>query len=117
MDYVKRILIIIVLLLVVNVIFTEEVIAKKDIKQLIIGKWEIAANKRVTSGDIIFTEDGKYDLTEKYVDGSEWTNRFAIIRILSDDKLEICISSDGNYPSEFTEDKTSKNTMILTRIE
>ena len=38
MDYVKRILIIIVLLLVVNVIFTEEVIAKKDIKQLIIGK-------------------------------------------------------------------------------
>ncbi|MDP8203144.1 MAG: hypothetical protein P9L95_01280 [Candidatus Tenebribacter mawsonii] len=146
MDYVKRILIIIVLLLVVNVIFTEEVIAKKDIKQLIIGKWEIAANKRVTSGYIIFTEDGKYDLTEKYVDGSgggtkggyelnckamqatiklclgacpgsEWTNRFAIIRILSDDKLEICISSDGNYPSEFTEDKTSKNTMILTRIE
>ncbi|MCK5050116.1 MAG: hypothetical protein KAS53_00145 [Candidatus Cloacimonetes bacterium] len=49
--------------------------------------------------------------------GSELTTRFGIIRILPDNKLEICTSPDGNYPSDFCDDKMSENTMILTRIE
>ncbi len=49
--------------------------------------------------------------------GSEWTTRFGIIRILPDNKLEICTSPDGNYPPDFCDDKMDKYTMILTRIE
>ena len=49
--------------------------------------------------------------------GSEWTNRYGIIQIISDDKMEILTSPDSNYPQEFPEDKTSEYTMILTRIE
>ena len=49
--------------------------------------------------------------------GSEWTTRFGIIRILPDNKLEICTSPDGNYPSDFCDDKKNEYTMILTKIE
>jgi len=47
--------------------------------------------------------------------GSEWTTRFGIIRILSDNRVEIRTSPDANYPSAFSEDKSEEYTMILTR--
>ena len=145
MNRFKTFLFIAIFLVITGTIYTQDN-EQKEIGKLIIGKWEIAANERMTTGNITFSEDGKYDLNEKYLDGtgggtkgdyelnckaspvtiklclgncpgSEWTNRFAIIKVLPDDKLEICISPDGNYPSKFSEIKTSKNTMILTRVE
>ncbi len=47
--------------------------------------------------------------------GSEWTTRFGIIRILSDDKLEIQTSPDSNHPSGFSDDTSDKYKMMLTR--
>jgi hypothetical protein len=125
---------------------SQDASVKEDISQLIIGKWEIAPNKRAASGDITFDEKGKYDMNEKFHDGagvgtkggfelncktspvtiklcpgscpgSKWTNSFGIIRILPDNKLEICTSPDGNYPTKFPEDKTGMYTMILTSVE
>lgn len=146
MNHLKAYVFILLIIVFSAVIYAQDAEAGKDISKIIIGKWEIAANERVKTGDITFTSDKKYDLNEKYVDGSgggtkggydlncdvspvtlklclggcpgsNWTNNYAIIRILQDDKIEICISLDGNYPAKFLEDKTSGNTMILTKME
>ena len=47
--------------------------------------------------------------------GSEWTTRFGIIRVLPGGQLEIRTSSDGKYPSGFSDDTSDEQTMILTR--
>lgn len=47
--------------------------------------------------------------------GSEWTTRFGIIRVLPGGQLEIRTSSDGTYPSGFSDDTSAEQTMILTR--
>jgi len=48
--------------------------------------------------------------------GSEWTTRFGIMRFLSDGKLEIYTSPDGQYPSVFPADSSGDYDMILTRM-
>ena len=146
MNRFKVFLFIVIFFVVASTIYAQDAEVKEDISQLIIGKWGIASNKRALSGDITFTENGKYDMNEKFHDGSgggtkggfelncetspvtiklcpgscpgsEWTNRFGIIQVLPDNKLEICTSPDGNYPTKFPEDKTGKYSMILTRVE
>ena len=146
MNRFKAFLFIVIFFVVASTIYAQDAEVKEDISQLIIGKWGIASNKRALSGDITFTENGKYDMNEKFHDGSgggtkggfelncetspvtiklcpgscpgsEWTNRFGIIQVLPDNKLEICTSPDGNYPTKFPEDKTGKYSMILTRVE
>ncbi len=47
--------------------------------------------------------------------GSEWTTRFGILRVLSNEKLEIRTSPDNNYPSDFSNDTSEEYTMILTK--
>jgi len=49
--------------------------------------------------------------------GSEWTTRFAIIRVLPDGKLEIYTSPDDKRPSAFSDDTSGERTMILTRAK
>lgn len=118
----------------------------KEITQLIVGKWEIAPNKRASKGSITFDKNGSYEMHEQFHDGtgvgtkgeyklntdlkpsridlclgecgkpgSEWTTRFGIIRVLSNEKLEIFTSPDGKYPSGFSDDTSDEYTMILTK--
>ena len=47
--------------------------------------------------------------------GSEWTTRFGILRVISNDKIEIRTSPDGNYPVDFSVDPTDKYYMVLSR--
>ena len=120
----------------------------KDITQLIVGKWEIAPNKRVSKGSITSDKNGSYTMHEQLQDGSgvgtkgeyklnsnvtpakidlcldkcgkpgsEWTTRFGIMRVLSNEKLEIRTSPDGKYPSGFSDDTSDEYTMILTRAK
>ena len=120
----------------------------EDLTQLILGKWEIAPNKRSSKGSITFNQNGKYELHEQLQDGtgvgtkgeyklnsdatpikidlcldkcsnpgSEWTTRFGIIRVLTNEKLEIRTSPDSNYPSDFSDDTFEEYTMILTRAK
>jgi len=49
--------------------------------------------------------------------GSEWTTRFGILNVLSNDMLEIYISPDGKYASDFANDLTDGNTLMLTRVK
>ena len=146
MNRFKAYLFIVIFFVFTSTIYAQDEMVKEDISQLIIGKWEIAANKRAVSGDITFDENGKYDMNEKFHDGSgvgkkggfelncktlpatikfclgncpgsEWTNSFGIIKVLENGKLEIYTSPDGNYPTGFPENKTGEYTMILTRID
>ena len=120
----------------------------KDVTQLIVGKWEIAPNKRVSKGSITFDKNGSYAMHEQLQDGSgvgtkgeyklnsnvipvridlcldkcgkpgsEWTTRFGIIRVLSNEKLEIHTSPDGKYPPDFSDETSNEYTMILTRAK
>ncbi|MDP8267098.1 MAG: hypothetical protein P9L97_00085 [Candidatus Tenebribacter davisii] len=142
----KTFLCIVIIFVFAGTIYAQDELVKEDITKLIVGKWEIATNKRAVSGDITFDENGKYDMNEKFHDGSgsgtkggfelncktspvtiklcpgscpgsEWTNSFGIIQILEDGKLEIRTSPDGNYPTKFPEDKTGKYSLILTKVE
>ena len=146
MNHFKTFLFIVIFFIITGAIYAQDADVKEDISQLIIGKWEIAPNKRAMSGDITFDEKGKYDMNEKFHDGtgvgtkggfelncktspvtiklcpggcpgSKWTNSFGIIRILPDNKLEIYTSPDSNHPTGFPEDKTGKYSMILTKVE
>jgi len=47
--------------------------------------------------------------------GSEWTTRFGILRVISNDKIEIRTSPDGNYPADFSVDFTDEYYMALSR--
>ncbi|MCD4654042.1 hypothetical protein K8T06_08905 [bacterium] len=145
------------LVVFVSLIFSVHVIAEdaskkevlsQDITQIIIGKWQIAPNKRAKSGSIVFKTDGHYEMNEKLQDdagvgtkgeyrlntkvtpahidlcldkcnqvGSEWTTRFGIIRIVSNDKLEIFTSSDSNHPVAFPDKTDGKYSMILARVK
>ena len=49
--------------------------------------------------------------------GSEWTSRFGILRIISNDKVEIRTSPDANYPTDFSVDPTDEYCMMLNRIK
>jgi len=122
--------------------------AWKDLRQFIVGKWDIAPNGRASQGSIIFHENNTYELQERHYDGvnvttngeyainstakpfkidlclekcgkpgSEWTTRFGIFKVLSDNAIEIRTSADKNYPKEFSDDKTEEYTMRLTRTE
>ncbi len=148
MNRFKVFLFIAIFIVITGTIYAQDATVKEDIAQLIIGKWEIALNKRAVSGTIVFDKNGKYDMNEKFHDGSgvgkkgeyklncnvspvtidiclgecgrpgsEWTTLFGIVRVLPDNKLEICTSPDSNYPTSFPEDKTSEYTMMLTRVE
>ncbi len=75
-----------------------------------------------TEGEYILkadTEPARIDICLKGCNdpGSEWTTRFGIIRVLSENELEIYTSPDSNYPAEFPVEKTSEYSMMLTRIE
>ena len=51
------------------------------------------------------------------VPGSEWTSRFGILRIISNDMVEIRTSPDANYPTDFSVDPTDEYCMMLNRIK
>lgn len=120
----------------------------ENVADFIVGKWDLAPNKRASKGSITFDKNGTYKLQEKLYDGSgvstkgeyklmtnvapvkidlclekcgkpgsEWTTRFGIIRVLANDKLEICTSPDGKHPSRFSDDISAEHTMILTRAK
>lgn len=49
--------------------------------------------------------------------GSEWTTRFGILKALSGETMQIRTSPDGNYPAEFSNDRSEEYTMILKRLQ
>lgn len=116
-----------------------------DISRYIVGTWEMTPNEFILSGSIEFRSDGTYEMHQDRSDGgvttkgeyridgstdparidlclekcdapgSEWTTRFCIVRMLEGDKLEIQSSPDGNYPTDFSEEKDDVHNMVMAR--
>jgi hypothetical protein len=51
------------------------------------------------------------------VPGSKWTTRFGILRVISNNKIEIRTSPDGNYPADFSVDPTDAYYLVLSRMK
>ncbi|HER08524.1 MAG TPA: hypothetical protein ENO20_06400 [Bacteroides sp.] len=47
--------------------------------------------------------------------GSEWTSEFCILRLAGDGKLEIYMSSTGDYPGKFPEDRNAERMYVFVR--
>lgn len=121
---------------------------KKDVSQIILGKWQIAENGRAKTGTISFEANGLYEMDEKLQDGSgvgtkggyklnsktnpytidlcvgqcgapgsEWTTRFGILKVVSNDKIGIRTSPDANYPTDFSTDPLGEYYMVLNRVK
>lgn len=76
------------------------------------------------------TREGQYSLDESASparielclgdcggEGSQWTSIFGIVRALSDKKVEMRFSEDGNYPVEFSSGGSGGVTQMLARAE
>ncbi len=47
--------------------------------------------------------------------GSEWTSEFCILRLTDDGRLEIYMSSSGEYPAKFPKDRSAERMYIFAR--
>ena len=47
--------------------------------------------------------------------GSEWTSEFCIARLVPDDRLEIFMSSTGDYPGRFPKDRNTERMYVFVR--
>lgn len=47
--------------------------------------------------------------------GSEWTSEFCIVRLAPDNRLEIFMSSSGDYPVQFPKDRNSERIYVFDR--
>lgn len=73
------------------------------------GEYKLNSNVKPIQIDICLDKCGQ--------PGSEWTTNFGIIRILSDNELEIYTSPSDKHPSDFPDDTSGKYSMMLVRTE
>ena len=85
-------------------LISQDTPAKEDITQLILGKWEIAPNKRAASGDITFDKNGNYEMNEKFHDGTGVGKKgeYKLNSNVSPVTIDICLSKCGGTGSEWT---------------
>lgn len=76
----------------------------KDLTQLILGKWEIAPNKRASEGYIIFDLNGTYEMYEKFHDGTGVTKKgeYLLYSNVTPVKIDICLDKCNNAGAEWT---------------
>jgi hypothetical protein len=76
----------------------------KDLTQLILGKWEIAPNKRASEGYIIFDLNGTYEMYEKFHDGMGVTKKgeYLLYSNVTPVRIDICLNKCNNAGAEWT---------------
>lgn len=82
----------------------KEDISSKDITQLIVGKWEMAANKRASEGSITFDKNGTFGMHEQLQDGSGVGTKgeYKLYNRLKPIRIDICLGKCGKPGSEWT---------------
>ena len=85
-------------------IYAQDATVKENIAQLIIGKWEIAPNKRAASGDITFDDKGNYEMNEIFHDGTGVGKKgeYKLNSDVSPITIDICLDKCGQPGSEWT---------------
>ena len=104
MNRFKIIFFIIIIFVFTGTIYAQDAPVKEDITQLIVGKWEIAPNKRAASGDITFYENGNYEINEKFHDsaGVGKKGEYKLNSNVSPVTIDICLGKCGNAGAEWT---------------
>ena len=76
----------------------------KDLNQLILGKWELAPNKRAAAGFITFDSNGNYEMYEKFHDGTGATKKgeYQLYSNMTPAKIDICLDKCDNAGAEWT---------------
>lgn len=82
----------------------EELSIEKPIAQLIVGKWELAPNKRALTGSIVFNSNGNYELDEKFHDGTGVGTKgeYKLNSNVEPIQIDICAGICGQPGSEWT---------------
>ncbi len=78
--------------------------ASSEIAQLILGKWELAPNKRATEGFIIFNQNGTYEMYEKLIDGAGVSKKgeYLLYSNVTPVKIDICLGKCKQDGAEWT---------------
>lgn len=76
----------------------------KDIRQFILGKWDLAPNKRASQGSVIFNANNTYELQERHHDGVNVTikGEYIIKETSKPFKIDLCLEKCGKPGSEWT---------------
>jgi hypothetical protein len=76
----------------------------KDIAQVIVGKWEMAPNKRASKGSITFEKNGNYEMHEQLQDGVGvgTKGQFILNSNVTPATLDLCLEECGRPGSEWT---------------
>ena len=78
--------------------------AQDDLSQLILSKWTLAPNKRAAEGSIVFSDNGFYELSEKFHDGAKvgTKGQYLLNEKSSPTKIDLCVGKCGKPGSEWT---------------
>ena len=76
----------------------------KDITQLIVGKWEMAPNKRAAKGSITFDKNGSYVMHEQFHDGTGVGTKgeYILNSNVTPTRIDLCLDKCGKPGSEWT---------------
>jgi len=78
--------------------------AQEDLGQVILGKWELAPNKRAAEGPIVFSDNSAYELSERFHDGTKvgTKGQNLLNQKSSPTKIDLCVGKCGKPGSEWT---------------
>ncbi len=76
----------------------------EKVSSIIVGKWEIAQNKRTVTGTIVFYDNGTYEKNEKLIDGGGvgTKGQYKLYCELAPVRIDLCLDKCGNPGSEWT---------------
>ena len=85
-------------------VIEQQAVEEKPIAQLIVGKWELAPNKRALTGSIVFNSNGNYELDEKFHDGTGVGTKgeYKLNSNVEPMQIDICAGICGQPGSEWT---------------
>ncbi|MFO7976790.1 MAG: OmpA family protein [Candidatus Hydrogenedentota bacterium] len=78
--------------------------APASLDQLIVGTWAIAPNDRATEGTVIFEKNGRYDMTERFKDGSGGGTKgdYRLDCESTPARIALYLGKFGNDPADLT---------------
>lgn len=76
----------------------------KDVTHLLVGKWDLAPNKRASKGSITFNKNGTYELQEKLQDGSGVGTKgeYKLTTTVTPIRIDLCVDKCDKPGSEWT---------------
>ncbi len=76
----------------------------EKVSSIIVGKWEIAPNKRTAKGAIVFNDNGTYEINEKLTDGGGVGTKgeYKLYCEMTPVRIDLCLDKCGKPGSKWT---------------